>query len=514
MFLEDFNPSNRVQDENYSVIEYCQVGKNEYIIKKSQSYDLGLKECCLYLNIQNKTNISPKMFGYNNGYIVIERMYNSKQNKLFLNHIENLLTNIYELNKLGIVHGDLKAENVLFLENGSTKIIDYDISELFLYTINKNGVNHLTAKSIQPPDSFIKDKFLDGIFNYKINRKTYNFDIFGVGNIIVRHYIRELTNFTIFYTNGIFYKSPDNKLYLPINSEILNSLNPELLYLLSKMLEIDSETRWNSKQCLYYIYIKKLSYIDTILSSIEFTNHNSGEIISNNNEYSLIYLPNNNLFKNLIRYNQKEIELELYEISFIEEIMNSYLDVEFKMNNQSQFKMNNENIKNYLERMLMCDYSLDMIINTLYMCHENEGNYNTYNSFYLNIYDNIPSNNLKIDSHFDLSIKPVMMHIQYFVLFLQKMLCRLYPLELKTVFEYILNFENYAIVHILSLFVKPLMNDINIYLLCKNMYLIWINKYVLSVTTKKLLINNLTDDIKYLQIIEEIEPSISLNSYI
>jgi serine/threonine protein kinase len=252
------------------------------------------KEICYmkHINSHNK-HITPEIYGiiYENGEIkvVMEYLYSDLDDLIIILHdmpledkipfIKELMRNIIiivdYLTSLGIIHGDVKANNFMIDRHNRLKIIDFGLSSMY-------GINSTTEY----------DKKMDQIFfvyppDYSGNYRLYTvdgdyidlncfptnltYDVFSIGVIFSRFIFG--TNLNVFslpeHDKMFFSKIDESDPYRSGNhcwtglspSKILEFGGEDLWNLLIFMLSYNSKTRYYAKECLLHKYFSGNEYI-------------------------------------------------------------------------------------------------------------------------------------------------------------------------------------------------------------------------------------------------------------
>lgn len=131
-------------------------------------------------------------------YLVLEPMFCTlhtylnilkKDMKIFHKNIKNILHQVCEildgLASIGIVHRDMKTNNIMVDRFGDLRLIDFGFSQFIGLGMSKAlSDNLLPIKYIYPPDRIgnINLKMINGTTrNFKTDRKTLNIDTYGIG---------------------------------------------------------------------------------------------------------------------------------------------------------------------------------------------------------------------------------------------------------------------------------------------------------------------------------------------
>ena len=189
-------------------------------------------------------------FGYNLRERMYQMPYLTKIEKLWI--IYQLLFSLNELHSNGIIHGDLKMENILLTSYNSLFLTDIspykpahlEIDNIIVYTYFFGSVNK--SCYLSPERILNRDEYNENKNNEDFNNLTYSMDIFSVGIIICEL----LTEIQPFFLLNQLWEFKYGK--IDINDKLSNINDEKLKGLLLKMLEIDPFKRINSKDALNY----------------------------------------------------------------------------------------------------------------------------------------------------------------------------------------------------------------------------------------------------------------------
>ena len=252
----------------------------------------------------------------------------------------NISECIYFIHSLGIVHSDLSNANIMIDKYNNVKLIDFGLSKYLTIAPNLNTVKKLIG-TIQPPKNKIFE-INNKLYEFTINRKSYNFDIFSLGEIIINLFLNT-TDILYYIIDGILYAdiNKNNKLTKVKYFNIDNML----FELLENMLNINSFHRFSS--------------ID-ILNDKYFTNKTPvKEKYIKLNKYTVY---NKDLY---ISYKNDDIVYHKYELSYINEIYNNYRNDIFRPT--CEIAYSEVNILFDYEYNIMYMLSIDNMINLLYI---------------------------------------------------------------------------------------------------------------------------------------------------
>ena len=187
-----------IQKKGYKIIEQIDNNKNfiiyiladyynnKYILKASADNDTysieTLKNEILSLTRLKGYNFVPKIKDYNfdikNNFIILEKIDGYDLTKYINANLTskviillNLTNAIKEINKVNIVHCDLKLTNVLIDINGNIKVLDFGIAQIDdSNKFKKYGtINYCSPEKILNQDiDFHEDMYAIGIILYKL----------------------------------------------------------------------------------------------------------------------------------------------------------------------------------------------------------------------------------------------------------------------------------------------------------------------------------------------------------
>ena len=189
-------------------------------------------------------------------YNLKERMYKlpylTYTEKLWI--IFQLLLAVCELHERGIIHGDIKVENIMLTSNGSlflTDIASYKsayipIDNSTVYTYYFGSTNQSVKTCNVAPERFIEKNALstsDITTNTANSSKTVKMDVFSLGCVIAELLLEE---YLFDYTKLLEYKN--GKVDITPTLSKINDVN--LRELITNMLKVDPSERIGLNECM------------------------------------------------------------------------------------------------------------------------------------------------------------------------------------------------------------------------------------------------------------------------
>lgn len=168
-----------------------------------------------------------------------------------------LLNNIDKLHSMGILHRDLKPNNIMLTVDGHLKIIDLGLAEYV--GIMPTKIDFIGTTGYVAPDSNIFNKFKlpnDEIILLPNNERNYSSDVYSIASIIVYSiYGKHISLY--FHNNDIYFHNakPENGI-VNLNKmndrdiDKLNNFSTHLIDLLKSMFELDSNLRITARDTL------------------------------------------------------------------------------------------------------------------------------------------------------------------------------------------------------------------------------------------------------------------------
>lgn len=242
--------------KNFPGVYICS-GIEKFILKKIQEQEIPISDVLSSSNINRYLSESERVVIDDENYIKYPHLesINDKINKKnYFKLIRELLTQLNKIHKLGIIHMDIKSDNILFDPISETfNIIDFDAS---LYNPDYNCLNHIiTFTSSFPAQSFFYrpiecfdvDDYFDDDFkdHYSRTRVYEGFDY----EATIQHDYAFRTHITAksdIYAMGV--------LIFELFDEYLTESEREFVY---KMVNQDLGQRLNSDQIVEWTKLNK-----------------------------------------------------------------------------------------------------------------------------------------------------------------------------------------------------------------------------------------------------------------
>ena len=222
--------NNKKKAKLYLVLEYCENGD-------LMSYDEG----------QNKFTVNKNIFkNYlknkeNSGEIDVDKLYYSENQ--IRRFIRQTIRGLNYLHRIGIIHRDIKPNNILLDKNNECKIIDFNFSSI----LDKHWIDNV-GKKVDCNDYFRPPEICDLESDEQLHDyKGVPLDIWAIG----------VTAFILSYKKFPFYSENEDmfELYDKINKAKLEIPNTpkrsnDFKYFLKKCLERDPNKRITSEKIL------------------------------------------------------------------------------------------------------------------------------------------------------------------------------------------------------------------------------------------------------------------------
>lgn len=329
------------------------LGKDNYFyaLKKSKNNKNFTDELCLeaiFCRIINKTSKDSSICVYgkyedskNQNYLVTEFLehdlysifvlYKNVPNylryDLYINIFRSIVKAVNIINSCGIIHCDLKPENIMLNTNNHVKIIDFGLS-LPLNMIKEKYNTFLGTYYYKSPDDFLnkidyhkddKKFFRKDEQSYKIN---YSIDMFSIAVIIVNAILNIEDIIQILFLPGnhkvIFTRDENNHVDIKeMSKEIedqINDFSPYLIDLLKKCFCTEASLRYTCKDALKHPF-----FTGIIEKEIQQEYVSIPQLLD--------YFPSQKWFTEI------EIINELNELKYLYEFINVYSNITINSNN-------------------------------------------------------------------------------------------------------------------------------------------------------------------------------------
>lgn len=284
IYSEDELKFTEISSGSYSDILYDH--KNKLMLKTSKKNVSELISEAFILRLINKINPTlavtfKGIFIKNNQlYLVLEELnyclydvfdlYHSidiGSKRSYLKAIYNTIISIVDkLNNIGIIHRDIKPNNIMIDQNGNVRFLDFGLSEFI--GIGRKQKRFIGTKNYKAPDSSSLNELKDKHRKVKVtsNKRNYSSDIFSIATIIVYSIIlREVALY--FSDNKVYEYSREDNSYTAELKELseeeiskFNDFSPLLLDLLKHMFCLDSNYRYTAKDCLQHEFFTNVPY--------------------------------------------------------------------------------------------------------------------------------------------------------------------------------------------------------------------------------------------------------------
>lgn len=218
-------------------------------------YGLAFDKTKFYLVYESLTYSLSQAF-----FIYYKTPIETKQ-KYFKLIYKSILQSLVKIHSMGILHSDLKPDNIMIDSNGYLRIIDYGLSRII--GVTKSVCNYQCTPTYKAPDSdedkgYIELTILENGQKSQLILETYRYnlssDIYSFGTIIMNSLFL-IHTYLLFCNNKIYY-CPDftniNELIPLENDKIdfINEFSPHLMDLLRRVYDIDSRTRISAVELL------------------------------------------------------------------------------------------------------------------------------------------------------------------------------------------------------------------------------------------------------------------------
>lgn len=412
-----------------------------------------------------------------NEYLNIIRILNYQtRNDLFKIAFKELLENVKVIHSLGIIHNDIKNENIMIKYN-KVVLIDFGISEFIGLSPNRSLIDeYLATITIKAPDNNTIINYLidNKIITHNCNRKTFSSDTYSIAVTILQGIFNSKLKYIV-SNNKIYNNSKndglinDNIELILTNKIIIDSYGEYLYDLLCKMLDNDSNKRLSVKDALNHKYfISKSKSIFNFMSKY-ILKINTITTYYYDNKYNINYFKKH-IINDYIHYDSNEIKNTLMELQYKDDIYNNYKEYIITDKYKIQYKT-------FYKTKL--NHDLNSIINSIICMKNNNFNIKSSNDhicyyyllirYYSSIFNNeidsiniiknnsfkytgeVLNNYLEIYNKVQFNYIPVVIYIEYKVIELQKMKIDIETIKnieinmAQDLFLFIVNYEDISI---------------------------------------------------------------------
>lgn len=176
---------------------------------------------------------------------------------------KNILESLAKLHAMGILHSDLKPDNIMIDKHGFLRIIDYGLS--CIIGVTKSNNIYKCTPTFKAPDTSkdidnVSYYVTDNSQRYQITLQVYRYnlssDVYSMGGIIMQALFL-FNTFLVFYGDKILYCPSYVYEYelIPLEQyriDIINAFSPHLMDLLRKVFDTDSRTRISAEELLQH----------------------------------------------------------------------------------------------------------------------------------------------------------------------------------------------------------------------------------------------------------------------
>lgn len=294
------------------------------------------------------------------------------------NKLENIIEKIHSN---GIVHNDLKLENIMFDYDGNIVVLDLGIADFIGISPYRHVIeNYLTTSYIKAPDSGeeIKVTIVDEInknidddkvespkknkqyketksFTYKSTRKSYSSDIYSFGVSMIQGILKKNARFI----------SINDSIYRVLKIDNDSSIKKENdRIVIEKILDDD------------LVKLKSFPFYNNLIRMINIDGNTRIKRNSNFNNPTTYKKSSNNLINRSIHYTPHEIKNKLHELVYMDKIHEVYSNSTLIMDpseNRNEYVTIFEKILSKINNRI----SMDTYLNALYNSINYKGNEDT-----------------------------------------------------------------------------------------------------------------------------------------
>ena len=208
-------------------------------------YGVFFKNNCIYLVLESLLVTLDHIFK-------ITKSYNLESKRIYYKNIlHNLLDILNSLNGYGIIHNDIKSNNIMMDYSGRLKLIDFGMSEFFGIRPDKVFIECTLESLYHPFDGQIVQTGTQLMHPpLRPPRKTLNLDVYSVGIMMINIILG--ANYEKFLYDGqvIIKYGPGLKSYRIVPETELYNFDPKLADLIKRMLHFNPNIRPFAKECL------------------------------------------------------------------------------------------------------------------------------------------------------------------------------------------------------------------------------------------------------------------------
>lgn len=237
VFLREYREdNNRIQRE----IDILKLVNSDYLIKYYDDFifknEAGVNEYCVIIEFCNGENLT--------NYLKKHHLSLEEKIELF-KQILNGVNDLHKTTTSGILHRDIKPDNIIIKNDGKVKIIDYGLAKLIDFTSITNTGARIGSPIFMSPEQFKDSKHIDkradiyglGVVFYYMLTDNYPYEAGTVEELIMKLNSTPIIPPTRFDKNiphkleKIIYKLLAKKLHLRYQTinKVLDDLNDDQL---------------------------------------------------------------------------------------------------------------------------------------------------------------------------------------------------------------------------------------------------------------------------------------------